>query len=260
MTESQNNDNTSEVPEQTAVDQAMAINATKWYANMVYGKGVIHAGHKELIASKLLPNSESPLDILDIGCGLGRFMALASELGHKVMGVEISSSACAEARARGLDVTYGSADDLERLALPMSSFDVIVYLDVLEHLFNPAATLKHATKYLKADGYFIVCVPNIACFPGRLSLMLGRWPLNNTGLFDAGHLRWFTMSNLKAHFSGSGNLVCKSMRYLPIPPCEKRLLWRFARLQSFVLGLLARVWPSLFAYEIIFKLKPEEVS
>jgi 2-polyprenyl-3-methyl-5-hydroxy-6-metoxy-1,4-benzoquinol methylase len=261
MNSSPNRNNTLEAnSEQTAVHQTKALNAAMWYADIVYGKGILHPGEKELIVTNLLPKNERPLNILDIGCGSGRLMAHVSGLGHRVMGVEISETSCVDARARGLDVVYGSADDIASLELPKSSFDVIVYLDVLEHLFNPAATIEQATKYLKSGGIFIVCVPNIACLPGRLSLMLGRWPLNQAGLFDAGHLRWFTKSNLTHHFTGVADIVSGSLRYLPILPWEKGLLWRLARVQSFALGILARAWPSLFAYEFIFKLKPIEDS
>lgn len=228
-----------------------------WYGAKIYGEGVTHVGLKERLAGGLLPAGKK-MRVLDVGCGVGRFLTHVAELGHEGTGVEISEASQREATARGHRVLRGSAEDLQALALQPGTFDAISFLDVLEHLFNPAATLAHAAPLLAPGGVFIVCVPNIGSVLGRLTLLRGRWPLDEHGLFDRGHLRWFTRENLAQHFAAAAVLEDASLRCVPLEPCKRWGLWRAARLQERVLGPLARVWPSLWAHEFIFRLTPRE--
>ena len=226
-----------------------------WYRGKMYGEGVTHVGRKERLAAALLPSGKK-LRTLDVGCGVGRFLQHLTELGHEATGVEISEASCREATARGHRVMQGSAEDLRAHGLGDGTFDAISYLDVLEHLFNPAATLAHAAPFLVPGGVFIVCVPNIGSLLGRLTLLSGRFPLDDHGLFDHGHLRWFTRGNLAQHFAAAAMLDEASLLCIPLEPCQRWGLWRVGKLQERLLGFLAHVWPSLWAHEFIFRLTP----
>src|SRR5437879_109768 len=72
--------------------------------------------------------------ILDVGCGYGTHLSIAAERGWKCFGVEVSQHALEVARSR-----YGErmflVDRIEKL-IP-HEFDVILLLDVIEHLSNP---------------------------------------------------------------------------------------------------------------------------
>jgi 2-polyprenyl-3-methyl-5-hydroxy-6-metoxy-1,4-benzoquinol methylase len=226
-----------------------------WYREKMYGEGVTHVGRKERLAAALLPVGEK-LRVLDVGCGVGRFLTHLTDLGHEAWGVEISRASCREAMSRGHRVVQGSADDLRGHGLTDGTLNAVSYLDVLEHLFNPAATLAHAAPLLAPGGVFIVCVPNIGSIVGRLTLLCGRFPLNDQGLFDHGHVRWFTRENLAKHFAAAAVLDEGSLRCVPLEPLQRWGLWRLEKLQERVLGFLAQVWPSLWAHEFIFRLTP----
>lgn len=226
-----------------------------WYRGKMYGEGVTHVGRKERLAAGLLPTGEK-LRVLDVGCGVGRFLTHLAELGHEAAGVEISEASWREAADRGHRVMQGSAEDLGALGLRNGTFDAISFLDVLEHLFNPAATLAHAAPLLVPGGVFIVCVPNVGSILGRLTLLRGRFPLDDHGLFDHGHLRWFTRENLAQHFAAAAVLDESSLRSVPLEPCQRWGLWRVGKLQERILGFLADIWPSLWAHEFIFRLTP----
>lgn len=237
----------------------LASSPAGWYRAKIYGENVCHVGSKERLAARLLPRGEK-LRVLDVGCGVGRFLTHLAELGHDGTGVEISEASHREATARGHRVVQGAAEDLRRHGWVPGSFAAISYLDVLEHLFSPAATLAHAAPLLAPGGVFIVCVPNIGSLLGRLTLLLGRWPLDAHGLFDHGHLRWFTRGNLAAHFAAAAAVDETSLLAVPLEPCKRWGLWRLAWLQEPVLGFLARFWPSLWAHEFIFRLTPLKSS
>lgn len=74
------------------------------------------------------------LSVLDVGCGYGSHLSVAAELGWKCFGVELSDHAREIAQRR----LEGRAYIVERVAdLIPHEFDVVLMLDVIEHLPDP---------------------------------------------------------------------------------------------------------------------------
>jgi SAM-dependent methyltransferase len=72
--------------------------------------------------------------LLDAGCGSGQTMRWALRrlgAGWRAVGLDVSMDGVAAARASGLDVMHASALDIP---LPTASVDLIITLDVLQHL------------------------------------------------------------------------------------------------------------------------------
>jgi methionine biosynthesis protein MetW len=112
---------------------------------------------------------------LDVGCGDGHALgpwALARNLQY--VGVDIARSAVEATRARGLEAHL--VEDSGRLPLPDNSFDAAVSLEVIEHLFQPEATIREALRVVKPGGVVIATTPNVAYWRRRVDLaLLGRW-------------------------------------------------------------------------------------
>ena len=87
--------------------------------------------------------------VLDIGCWDGEFLAgcPSSWLRH---GVEPNKSASMVARQRGLRVF---SETFEMAPLKKNSYDLIVMLDVLEHLPDPLTALQKVSEILAPNGY-----------------------------------------------------------------------------------------------------------
>lgn len=101
------------------------------------------------------PNNTN-LRILDIGCGTG---ALTKELEQygEVVGVDFSSDAVEYCKQRGLNnVQQGSA---EATGCMPESFDIVLCLDVLEHLKEDTKGIMEIKRVLKEGGITIVFVP-----------------------------------------------------------------------------------------------------
>ena len=72
--------------------------------------------------------------------------------------------------------------NLEDAAVPYDSgfFDVVVFTEVLEHLFAPPSeVLAEIHRILKPDGKLIISVPNLASLVKRVRLALNYTPLQN---------------------------------------------------------------------------------
>jgi SAM-dependent methyltransferase len=92
--------------------------------------------------------------ILDVGCGDGLFFDQLSDFGE-VEGVEIDAARVAQSRWRSrIHVCpFGEA------FRPGRQYAVVLMLDVLEHLDDPEAALRHALDLLAPDGSLLITVP-----------------------------------------------------------------------------------------------------
>ncbi len=97
--------------------------------------------------------------VLDIACGEGYGAAALARAGaSSVVGVDLSSEACAHARHKyGLDARPG---DALAIPLPDRSIDLLVSFETIEHVADPAAFLEECARVLVPEGTLIVSTPN----------------------------------------------------------------------------------------------------
>lgn len=94
--------------------------------------------------------------ILDVGCGDGLMFDRLLELGRSVEGVETDATLVDPSGPHRDRITLGSFDSTFQ---PGKRYSLILMLDVLEHLGDPAAALRHAVSLLDHDGVFLATVP-----------------------------------------------------------------------------------------------------
>lgn len=126
--------------------------------------------------------------LLDVGCGNGDYLVLASEAGWEVKGVEPDPKALEVARSRGLDVVQGS---IEEVTQTEDLFDVITMSHVIEHVHDPVHFVKQAYKCLKPGGILYIDTPNIESFGAK------RFGRNWRGIETPRHLVLFSKNGLQ---------------------------------------------------------------
>ena len=137
---------------------------------------------------------------LDVGCGTGSSYApeLARRAGAYV-GVDVSAHAVRIAGSRGLDAQV-VAD---------ASFDLVVCVEVLEHLFAPQGAAAEIRRVLRPGGRLVASVPNAAYWRLRANLLFGRWnptgdELSTEKPWRDPHLRFFTVTTLERMLREAG--------------------------------------------------------
>lgn len=104
------------------------------------------------------------LRLLDIGCGGGLVSEPMARLGAAVTGVDASEAniktAITHASQQGLNIDYraGSAEGL--LAAGEAPFDIVLNMEVVEHVADPSQFLMDTARLVKPGGLMIVATLN----------------------------------------------------------------------------------------------------
>ncbi len=164
--------------------------------------------------------------LLDVGAGSGMLVEQAREMGFEAEGIEPSGWLCEKAREHGLTVHQG--------VLPHSQaqgpYDVVVVMDVIEHVPDPLGLLAEVRKVAAVGGVVVVVTPDVRSIAARV---LGRkwWH------YRVAHVGYFDRKTLESAGSRVGLKLLRTYRpgwYFPLDYIVERVeryLPRFLRLR-----------------------------
>ena len=156
----------------------------------------------------------SGLRILDAGCAGGGNGALMKRAGaREVVGIEIDAAAAAKARKHLDKVLLGDLAKVDLAPIADRPFDVVLMIDVLEHLVDPVSALLRMTDLLKPGGLVVASIPNVAHVWVIANLLAKRWPQRDRGIFDRTHVRFFAKRDMVALLRGAGLEVVRVRPY-----------------------------------------------
>lgn len=179
--------------------------------------------------------------LLDVGCGLGIFLAMARDSGWDVKGVDTSEYAVKYAREHfKLDVSHSAI--LSDAKFAPESFDVITLWDSIEHFRDPVAQMTEVFRLLKPGGVVMLDTPNgesllrtLANVCYDLTLGLFKYPVIK--LYHRFHLYYYTQRALRTlldltHFE----LIQVELRQIPVVKArgtrvEKELVRLFSHIE-----------------------------
>ena len=173
---------------------------------------------------------------LDLGCGDGELLhRLQAEKRVEGLGVDIDPANIIAAVGKGLCVVQQDMEDgLQNFE--GSRFDAVIIAYSLQVLERPHAVLE---RIASIGNEAIVTFPNFGHWRSRLSLLLGgRMPQTKAlpySWFDSPNIHFCTVADFEA--------LCKDLNVAVV---ERRM--------SSGVGLLAELWPNLFAKSASYRI------
>jgi SAM-dependent methyltransferase len=132
-----------------------------------------HGGKLTLVDQLIRPHVKAGSRVLEIGCGAGNLLLRATVAGSYPLALDLARPSLAFVRSRlqqamaGPDAPsgFGCVQAVgERLPLPNASVDCVLLSEVIEHLEEPAKTVREATRVLRPRGRLLVTTPNYRSF------------------------------------------------------------------------------------------------
>ncbi len=106
----------------------------------------------------------SDMRVLDVGCGGGILSEAMASLGAHVLGIDLSQAVLDVAELHALEgklaIQYRAIAAEELAAAQPNSFDLVTCMEMLEHVPDPAATLRALARLVRPGGDVIISTLN----------------------------------------------------------------------------------------------------
>ncbi len=153
-----------------------------------------------------------PERLLDVGCGMGYFLARAQQAGWRVRGCDTSEPWVHMTNERVGD-EVASVGELSSAIAPDERFELITAWDVIEHVHDPVGFLKDLRSRLAPGGEIFLRTPNFAYVLPLYALRrrLG----HDVGLGPTNHVVYFTAFTMRDALARAG---LEAVRWPVLPP------------------------------------------
>lgn len=147
---------------------------------------------------------KSGLRLLDLGCGNGAFAGHLSLQGYDVTGIDPSQTGIERARQRWPEIAFhrGSTDDC--LSQMVGTFDMIVSLEVVEHVFSPRIYAATVFELLNPGGIALISTPFHGYWKNLMLALTGKLDRHFTALWEHGHIKFWSLKTLSALLVNAG--------------------------------------------------------
>jgi 2-polyprenyl-3-methyl-5-hydroxy-6-metoxy-1,4-benzoquinol methylase len=205
--------------------------------------------------AKVASNIPQRSSVLEVGCHSGSFSRHLMALGHKVLGIEQDGCAAKTAQTFGVQVLCGDVTDGQVTDKVDGKFDVILMMDVLEHLTKPDVALSGIRRLLKQSGQLLITGPNVAYWRIRLGLLFGKWEYADAGIMDKTHVRFYTAQTWRQLIETAGYQIVEFSPAEGMIPFESQM--RRMRLSDraidFLRATAVHVYPTGFTTVFFIK-------
>jgi SAM-dependent methyltransferase len=139
--------------------------------------------------------------------------------------LEVSEAHAGEARKFADRVIVGDAERSIDNAFDAESFDLVLCLDVLEHMVDPWRFVSKLFRLMSPGATIVFSIPNVRNLRVVLPLLfLGQWTYEDEGILDRTHLRFFTRRTALEIASTPPLVVDRIVGNVPPPPSRLGLM------------------------------------
>jgi SAM-dependent methyltransferase len=153
--------------------------------------------------------------VLDIGTADGSVARGLADRGCRLWGIEVDADAARDAERWCDRVIVGDVELLDwHASMDGQLFDVVLLLDVLEHLRDPLQTLRRAVSFLAPGGRIVASIRNVAHAAVRLQLLDGRFERTDLGLLDRTNIQFFDRRSVDRLLTDAGLVQVEDLQVL----------------------------------------------
>lgn len=134
-------------------------------------------------------------NLLDVGTGSAFFAEIAIKKGWYVYGTELTDETIQAAQKKGINMSKGQLEDVE---FDSDFFDLVICIEVIEHISYPVPFVKEIQRVLRKGGAAYVSTPNFDSYLRRK--LKGQYDV----IGYPNHLSYFTAKTLKSIFAKNG--------------------------------------------------------
>jgi len=150
-----------------------------------------------------IPRSSSPIRILDIGATPFTVFLKENYPHYEIFALDRTGLMEERCKEKGIQLKTCELDN-DPIPFEDSYFDVVIFTEVLEHIFRPpTSVLKEVGRIMRHGGTLILSVPNIAALHNRIKLLFGVTPLESPDdqmkkdwVHGHGHIHEYTMKEI----------------------------------------------------------------
>lgn len=191
-------------------------------ADHVESHGYLLPCLKEILSRRL--SRSDRVRILDIGSGNGSITNKMDEAGYEIIGIEASQDGVQQARKAypNLQIEFGSA--YEDLRSRFGRFDVVICLEVIEHLYSPQILARNIKSLLLPDGFAVVSAPYHGYIKNVALSLAGKWDFHHHPEIENGHIKFWSRKTLEAVMASEGLKCSEFYRLGRIPVIAKSMM------------------------------------
>jgi SAM-dependent methyltransferase len=207
-------------------------------------------------------------NILDIGCSKCEILLVLKEIGAKhLTGVNLFpldqswfseniliNELFGDVKNK---IKYITSDiDTKKIPFDDSSFDIIIFTDVIEHINDPTKVIDECYRLLSKNGILVIGAPNVSSLRNRIYSLFGKsiyfdidlWLDDSNRYNDGnfrrfiGHIREYTMNEIKYILNKHQFKILYS-KYFPSKENNDSIVYRFYK-------LLEKTYPP-FSYNML---------
>jgi 2-polyprenyl-6-hydroxyphenyl methylase/3-demethylubiquinone-9 3-methyltransferase len=147
-----------------------------------------------------------------------------SHHGYEVIGVDASPSGIAQAKRAFPELSLHVGSAYDPLAARYGTFQAVLSLEVIEHLYAPRDFVRGAFDLLEPGGTLLVSTPYHGYLKNLALAVCGAMDRHFTALWDGGHIKFFSMRTLSALLNEVGFVNINYARVGRVPPLAKSMV------------------------------------
>ena len=130
-------------------------------------------GTHERVIGLLEEHLSENVNVIDLAAGQGAFSVMLEGLGHNVTAVDVDAD---NWKVEDIELVIANLDsEFSKQLVSLDKFDLVIAIEIIEHLENPFRFVRECSKILKPKGLLVLTTPNVESVYSRIVFfMTGR--------------------------------------------------------------------------------------